>query len=162
MNLIVGSSGASETEFAPLYGSLAVPMILFGGGYYQPLNFAPAGSANKGGNVTGTTKLTVVDATTPLAASFPVGMPLGVIGTTRSTQFYWGLPAGSPIKVAAVMGMPTQLSVFAYEKGATMAVGTAPARRVALGWNSDAVPDLSIEAFRLMSAAVDWTAGASP
>ncbi|MES1204825.1 MAG: hypothetical protein ABUS79_02705 [Pseudomonadota bacterium] len=162
MNLIVASSGASETEFAPLYGAVAVPMIAFGGGYFQPLNFAAAGSANKGGNVTGTTKVTIVDAATPLAASFPAGMALGVIGTTRSTQFYWGLPMGSPIKVAAVMGMPTQISVFAYEKGATMAVGTAPARRVALGWNTDAVPDLSIEAFRLMNSAIDWTAGATP
>jgi hypothetical protein len=39
-----------------------------------------------------------------------------------------------------------------------MATAVAADRRVAIAWKTDAVADLSIEAFKVMNAAIEWTA----
>ncbi len=80
---------------------------------------------------------------------------------SRSTSLYWGTPAGSPIRVASLMGQPTQVIDFAYEKGAALMTGTAAGRRVALGFKTDVVQSLTIEGFKLLSAAIEWTAGSN-
>ena len=160
MNLIVASSGASASEFPALYKGATVPMIIFSNGAYQAMGFITA-SAGKGSAST-PVMATIVDDTTPLASGMAVGTNFSAIGTSRSTSVYWGNPGGNPIKVAAIVGAPTQLISFAYEKGATMATGSAPARRVALGFKTDVIGDLSIESTKLLNAAIEWTAGALP
>jgi hypothetical protein len=158
MNLIVGSDTAGS-GWPTLYKDIAVPMIAFGNAFDFALGFIPTNSAK--GSISTPVMLTIVDETTPLAAAFTTGMNVGVIGTTRNTSIYWATPGGSPINVASVMGAPTQMGVFAFEKGAMMAIGTAAARRVVLGWRTDFVTtDLAIEAFRMMNAAIEWTATA--
>ena len=135
-------------------------MIIFSNGAYQAMGFIAA-SAGKGSAST-PVMATIVDGTTPLASGMAMGTSFSAIGTSRSTSVYWGNPGGTPIKVATVVGAPTQLISFAYEKGATMATGTAPARRVALGFKTDVIGDLSIESTKLLNAAIEWTAGAPP
>ena len=158
--LVIGSSGASATDFATTFKDVPVPMILFYNPYYVPMGFAAASGAAKG-SVASTTQITIIDATsTPLASDFPAGAMLGVINPTRSTQIAWTAIGGSVIKVASISGAPTELIDFAFEKGAAMAVGTAAARRVGLGWKTDALKDLLIDSFKLQDAAVSWTAGA--
>ena len=39
--------------------------------------------------------------------------------------------------------------------------GTAAGRRVALGFKTDVVQSLTIEGFKLLSAAIEWTAGSN-
>jgi hypothetical protein len=158
MSLIVGSDTAGS-DWPTLYKDIAVPIITFSNAFDFALGFIPTNSAK--GSISTPGLLTIIDENTPLAASFPAGMDVKVIGTTRNTSYYWATPAGTVIRVAGVMGAPTQLGVFAFEKGAMMAVGTAAARRVALGWRTDfIVSDLAIEAFRIMNAAIEWTATA--
>jgi hypothetical protein len=159
-DLIVGSSGASGADLAASYQSLPVPILTFGNPYYQPLDFIASSSAK--GNVPGTTRLTVVDAASYLAASFASGANLDVISPTRSTQISWAAPGGAAIAVASVMGSPTELCVFAYEKGTMMSKSLAPARRASLCWKTDAIPDLAIDSYRLMVAAIEWGAAAPP
>ena len=141
-----------------MFKDLPVPMILFYNTYYIPMGFAATGATK--GNVPGTTLLTVTDVSTSLASDLVVGATVAVIAPTRSTQLAWTTISGAPVKVASVMGAPTQLIDFAFEKGAAMAVGTAAARRVALGWKTDALKDLELGAFKLQDAAISWTAGA--
>ena len=160
MHLIVASSGASSSEFPALYKTAAIPMIIFSNGAYQAMGFIAASSGK--GSVSTPVTATIVDATTPLASGISMGTNFSAIGTSRSTSVYWGTPGGSPLKVAAVVGSPTQLISFAYDKGATMATGTAPARRVGLGFKTDVIGDLSIESTKLLNAALEWTAGAPP
>jgi hypothetical protein len=158
MNLIVGSDTAGS-EWPTLYKDIPVPIITFSNAFDFALGFIPTNSVK--GSISTPGLLTIIDGNTPLAASFPAGMDIKVIGTTRNTSFYWATPTGTVIRVAGVMGTPTQLGVFAFEKGAMMAIGTAAARRVALGWRTDfIVSDLAIEAFRIMNAAIEWTATA--
>jgi hypothetical protein len=159
-DLIVGSSGASGSDLAASYQSLPVPILTFGNPYYQPLDFIASSSAK--GSVPGTTRLTVVDAASSLAASFASGTNLDVISPTRSTQISWATPGGAATAVASVMGSPTELCVFAYEKGAMMVKSVAPGRRASLCWKTDAIPDLAIDSYRLMVAAIEWSAGAPP
>ncbi len=160
MNLIIASSGASAAEFATLYKEAAVPMILFGNTTYQAMGIIAASSGK--GTVSTPVMLTIATAAAPLTSSLAMGTIFSAIGTARSTSVYWGTPGGSPINVATVMGVPTQSVAFAYEKGSAMAAGTAAGRRVGLGFKTDVVPDLSIESFRLLNAAIEWTAGAPP
>ncbi len=157
-DLIVGSSGASGADFASSYKDLAVPILTFGNPTYQPLDFI-VGSSGKG-NAPSTSQLTVIDATSYLAASFAAGANLNVISPTRNTQISWAVPGGAPIQVASVMGSPTELCVFAYEKGGMMSKTVAPARRASLCWKTDAIKDLAIDSYRLMVAAIEWAAGA--
>ena len=160
MNLIVASSGASASEFPALYKSAAVPMIAFGNSAFMALGFIAASSGK--GTVSTPVMATVVDGASPLASGMATGTNFSPIGTSRSTSVYWGAPGGAPIQVAAVVGAATQLIAFGYEKGAAMATGTAPARRVGLGFKTDVIGDLSIEATKLLNAALEWTAGAPP
>lgn len=50
---------------------------------------------------------------------------------------------------------------FAYEAGTATATGSAPARRVGLGWKTSAIQNLTINGFKLLSAVIDWTAGSN-
>jgi hypothetical protein len=156
-DLIVGSSGAAGAEFGTLFKSSAVPILTFGNGYYQPLDFIATTAAR--GNAASTVMLTVVDATSHLAAGFAAGAVLAVISPTRNTQVYWATAAGAPTRIAQLGGNPTELCAFAYEKGAMMATAPAPGRRVSLCWKTDAIKDLAVDSYRLMNAAVEWTAG---
>ena len=89
------------------------------------------------------------------------GVGFKMILDSRSTSLYWGTPAGAPIRVASIMGAATQLVVFAFDKGAALATGTAAARRVGFGVKIDSIQDLTIEGYKLLSAAIEWTAGSN-
>jgi hypothetical protein len=156
-DLVVGSSGAAGAEFATLYKNSAAPVLTFGNGYFQPLDFIATSAAR--GNAASTVMLTVVDATSHLAAGFAAGATLAVISPTRNTQVYWASPAGAPIRIAQIAGNPGELCAFAYEKGAMMSTAPAPGRRVSLCWKTDAIKDLAVDSYRLMNAAIEWTAG---
>jgi hypothetical protein len=159
-HVVIGSGGASAADFATVFKDVPVPMILFGNSYFQPMGMVAAPSSNRG-NAAGTVQATIVDGTTPLSSDLAMGSTFGVIDSTIvNTQLYWGTPSGTALKIAAVVGAPTQLIDFAFEKGAAMAVGTAAARRVALGWKASAIQALFLDSFKLQDAAVSWTAGA--
>jgi hypothetical protein len=157
MNVVVVSDSAGAGDFVPVFGTVAVPMIVFGNSAYSTLGWTPSSSAK--GTVSSTTMVTMTSTATPLASDLGAGTSFTAILSTTSTSLYWGSPGGSPIAVASVMSSPTQLIDFAFEKGAATATGTAPARRVGLAFKTSAVQNLTISGFKLLSAAIDWTAG---
>jgi hypothetical protein len=156
-NVVIVSSGAGAGDFVPTFKDVAVPMIVFGNSAYQTLGWT-AGSSGKG-SVASTTPVTLVEVGTPLVSDLMTGVGFKMILDSRSTSLYWGTPAGAPIRVASVMGASTQLAVFAFEKGSMTAAGTAAARRVGFGVKTDSIQSLTIEGFKLLSAAIVWTAG---
>ncbi len=158
-NVVVVSDSSGAGDFVPIFGSVAVPMIVFGNSAFQTLGWTASSSAK--GTVASTTNVSVGNVSTPLASDLTAGVSFALILSTQSTSLYWGTPGGAPINVASVMGAPTELIDFAYEKGSAMATGTAPARRVGLGWKTNAVQNLTIDGFKLFSAAIDWTAGSN-
>jgi len=158
-NVVVVSDSSGAGDFVPIFGSVSVPMIVFGNSAFQTLGWTASSSAK--GTVASTTNVSVGNVATPLASDLTAGVSFAMILATQSTSLYWGTPGGAPINVASVMGAPTELIDFAYEKGSAMATGTAPARRVGLGWKTNAVQNLTIDGFKLFSAAIDWTAGSN-
>jgi hypothetical protein len=157
MNVVVVSDSAGSGDFVPIFGSVAVPMIVFGNSAYSSLGWTPSSSSK--GTVGSTTMVSMTSVSTPLASDLAAGSSFTAILATTSTSLYWGSPGGSPIAVASIMGSATELIDFAFEKGAATVTGTAPARRVGLGFKTSAVQNLTIDGFKLLSAAVDWTAG---
>jgi len=158
-NVVVVSDSCGAGDFVPIFGSVSVPMIVFGNSAFQTLGWTASSSAK--GTVSSTTNVSVVNVSTPLSSDLTAGLAFPMILSTTSTSLYWGTPGGAPILVASVMGSSTQLVDFAYEKGSAMAAGTAPARRVGLGFKTSAVQNLTINGFKLFSAAIDWTAGSN-
>ena len=158
-NVVIVSSGASASEFAPVFKDVAVPMIVFGNSAYQNLGWIAASSGR--GTVESNLLVSIIDANTPLASDLPTGTGFKLVLDSRDTSLYWGTPGGSPIRVASVMGQPTQMVAFAYERGAAMATGTAAARRVGLAFRTDVAQDVTIEGYKLLMAAIEWTAGSN-
>ena len=159
-NVIIASSSVAAATFAPVFKDLAVPMLIFGSSLDAPLGLVPAGSGNVGG-VGGNSDIAIIGVGTPLVVDLLPGTIFRA-HPTRSSSVSWALPGGSPIAVASVSGIPNQGVIFAFEKGAAMATGNAAARRVAIGWRTDAEPSLTVEAYKLFIAALKWTATAPP
>jgi hypothetical protein len=157
-NVVIMSSGlGSDTSFS-VFKDVPVPMIVFGNGLYQTMGFVPNSSSR--GSAADTIQAVITDTSTLMSSDLAMGSIFLLIDDTiASTQYTWGIPGGTAIKVAALAGTPTELAVFGYEKGATMAVGTAAARRVAIGWKSNAVKALTLEGFKLQDGAISWAAG---
>jgi hypothetical protein len=156
-DLIVVSSNAPAATVAPTFRDVAVPILVFGSTLDEPLGFIPSGSGNVG-TAGSATDLTIVSSGTPLVADFGSGAIFRAIVPNRTTSFRWATPGGSPIRVASVVGSPERVIVFGFEKGTSMATGTSAARRAAVGWSVDALPNLSVEAYKLLFAALKWTA----
>jgi RHS repeat-associated protein len=88
-------------------------------------------------------------------------MAAGLTGTvtfasTPAQQIGWGNPPATAEKVASVTGTASQATIFGYVTGATMASGSATARRV--GWFAPAasIPLLTANGWALFDAATRW------
>ncbi|MFB9266586.1 hypothetical protein ACFFWD_26095 [Bradyrhizobium erythrophlei] len=90
----------------------------------------------------------------PVAAGFPVGQfklykTPGVLAWSRP-------PAGAQV-IATIPNQPEHATLFAYEKGATMANdAVAPARRVLFPMDASRFPDLTEEGLTVYGAVVKW------
>ncbi len=158
-NLMILSSGiGSDSSFA-VFKDVPIPVIVFGNGLYQTMGFVPNSSSR--GSSDDTVPVIMTDISTQVSSDLGNGSSFLLTNAAiTSTQYTWGTPGGTAIKIAAVMGAPTEFAVFAYEKGSPMAVGTAAGRRVGVGWKSNAVKALTLQGFKLQDGAFSWTAGA--
>jgi hypothetical protein len=117
-------------------------------------------TAGQGGSSSGSVAdqdtIAIIDDQHPLAAGKAVG---SVKVTSAKTTLNWGAPSASAIKIATLVDQPAKHAIFAYEAGAAMATGSAPARRV--GWfaRADLPPLLTADGWKLFEAAVLWGAG---
>lgn len=85
----------------------------------------------------------------------------GLSGDTKVVTYNqyisWGIPGGDAIVAAHVYGDITKATIFGYEKGGLLPVGTlAPAKRVGLYLNQGAPVSWTAEGKRLFDAAVQW------
>jgi len=84
----------------------------------------------------------------------------GISGEVRATlapqKYVWGSPSSSALRVATIAGHPQWLSEFAYDSGAAMASGRAPARRLFFFAGRSAPMSFSPKAWDLFEAAVSW------
>jgi len=157
-NVLLVSSGTAA-DIATSFNAAAVPMIVFGNSYFQTLGLSPTGSSNQG-TIDGHTTISITDASTSLAGGMMTADTFVALVPSRSASIYWGTPGGAAIKVASAMGAANQGIAWAFEKGSMTATATAPARRVCFAWKTNVLGDLTVGAFKLVDAALDWTAGA--
>lgn len=157
--LIVISSSVSSGQIADKFTASAVPIINWEEALMDDLLLTGDSGAEPDhhGTTGGQTAIEIVNANHPLAAGLSAGsQPVFSAGSTM----VWGYPeanAQNAIIVGRVPGTTNQISLFAYEKGATLFDGAtkAPARRVAFFFH-DSSQSITETGFRLFEAAVSW------
>ena len=145
--LILISSSVDPTAFTADFSATAIPLIVWEADLYDDLNLAASP-----GTTAPVTDLTIADATHPIADGF-------VIGDT--TVYAEDLPMafGQPGSGAVSVGTSgSQSTLFAYDDGATMTTGTAPARRVAFFASSTGTGSATFAGMALLENAIIWAA----
>ncbi|MBN2343263.1 MAG: T9SS type A sorting domain-containing protein [Deltaproteobacteria bacterium] len=131
---------------------LPIPIIIWEPFLYDALGFEAAD-----GGEFNTTMIEIVDADHPLAA----GLPADYITITNAADpgkgVSYGMPEGDVDVIAVNVDDETQVVLFGYEKGAAMAVGTAPARRVGTFLLNDVADEnMTEDGWMLFDASVKW------
>jgi hypothetical protein len=106
------------------------------------------------GTVAAQTQVTIVgESASPLVAGLSGNVPVYAV----AYRMVYGVPGSQAIKVATVVNQPTQLAIFAYEAGAQMVTGTAPAKRLSFfAHNNTAAANITENGLKLLDAAVEW------
>jgi hypothetical protein len=147
--LVLLSSAAAVTSVGPMFRDTTTPVAL-----WAPLLYGHMGLTGPDlGTHYGATVGTHVDITA-------AGHPLAA-GLSGAPQVYdpagwldWGVPAAGAVKVAPLSGEPQKAALFAYERGAAMVSGVAPARRV--GVFATNAPFFTAQGAALFRAALIW------
>src|SRR5262249_38750579 len=81
----------------------------------------------------------------------------GVVSVSTSPgTLWWGVPSAQAVPVAGLETPPGKAVIFAYEQGARMAAGGAPARRLALGFSGTHLARLSTQGALLLDTGLRW------
>lgn len=132
---------------------LPIPVINWEPALYDDLGFQPTGTGEFN-----TMTIEIINANHPLAG----GLPEGQIQISNSQKAVsYGTPEGDPIIIAVNPNDPTQIVHFGYEKGAAMAVGNAPARRVGTFLLNNVADDMTDDGWALFDSSVVWAMGLS-
>ncbi len=133
-----------------------VPLMVWEPLLYHELGMIPGGvhkadwAAGRG-----LSHVVIADPAHPLAAGFS-----GRVKVAASpSQLSWGRPRPDAARVAVIEDAPERAAIFAYERGAAMPRGRAPARRLGFFLFDDTADALTEEGWRLFDAAVRWCAG---
>ena len=119
----------------------------------KPLCRTTSDSPRSSGNAASQTNLNITNPGHPLAAGLTAGVRTVA---TAAGDFSWGEPGGSPIIIARLNDGSNHPCLYAYEAGAAMSSGTAPARRVHLFLQNDTFASLNADGLKLFDAAVGW------
>lgn len=158
---IVISESCSTTTLGTKYNTAAVPLITHEAFYIDTLRL----SSNEGGDSSGQTQMTVLDDTHPIMN----GPFAALTGTVTLLSAGGNLPFGfsgtfgSGVSILAQQTSDSShINVVAAESGATLASGTAPARRafVTVPINSD-VANVTADAEALIKNAYVWAFGSA-
>jgi hypothetical protein len=146
--LVVIAASSDSNAVANKYRDVAVPVIVI-----EPALFDNMGMT--GGDDFGEdngTQVTIVMAGHPMAA----GLTGNVAVLTMTATLSWGAPSAAAQRVASFSGMAGRATIFGYNKGAAMAMGMAPARRVGFFAGEPAAARLTDNGKKLLDAAIDW------
>ncbi|MFN3486394.1 MAG: hypothetical protein ACK44W_13065, partial [Planctomycetota bacterium] len=99
-------------------------------------------------------------------SGLPHPLSAGLSGSVRVARerasFSWGRPRPDALRVAALEGAEDAWAIFAYDRGATMPGGAAPARRVGFFLFDDTAAVLTPEGWALFDAAMRWSVSGGP
>ncbi|HEV2761514.1 MAG TPA: hypothetical protein VGV38_00870, partial [Pyrinomonadaceae bacterium] len=114
-------------------------------------------------NASGQTQLRMLSGSHPLGANFTGNVAV----TTAAAVFAWGKPSASAARVAGLVVNEEMVTIYGYERGASMVSATAPSRRVGYYFGAGVAANLNDDGWELFDAAVRWatfgeSASASP
>jgi hypothetical protein len=141
------SSGTITTNM-PGLPDMAVPLI-----NWEPFIDDLIGYSELDGGEFNTTEIEIVLEEHQIAAGLPNG--LTTISTVEKAVSY-GAPQGDADIIAVNPIDSSQAVLFAYEEGAAMFAGNAPARRVGIFLLNDVADAMTAEGWALFDAAVKW------
>jgi RHS repeat-associated protein len=104
------------------------------------------------------TTINITDAANPLAG----GLAAGVTTVSTAAQYHgWGQPGASAHAVASQVANPSQVSVFSYDKGATLTDGSVAAgTRLGWFWYTGNTGTATAATASMFDAAVLWASAA--
>lgn len=153
-NVVFISSTVNSGDVNSKFKDVAVPVIVCENALLDDMKMTGALSGNYGAAKT-MNKITITNNAHPLAA----GLPSGEVAVYASSDnLTWGQPANSAIIIASVAGVPSQITIFAYESGAAMAGMNAPARRIGFFLHDFSASLLTADGAKLLDAALLWAA----
>src|SRR5262249_3325633 len=139
---------------ASKFKASGVPVLVMLSGVWQQMQLTSAAGLTGNGAETQVTITTNGSATSyhPITAGRRGTITVG----TTPANFTYGLPASTKSKVARLIDDTLNFIVFAYDKGDVMYQFTAPARRVAMGFQNETMSSLTADGGALFDAAVNW------
>lgn len=156
-DIVLISSTCSSTNVNTKFKAVTVPVIAWENGVFDDMAMTGTTSGTDYGvTTTPSTQLTILNSSSPLAA----GLSGTVTILNNASTTPWGAPSSAADKVASVVGNSGQVTIFAYDSGATMVGYTAPARRVGFFLNDNTAADLNSNGWALFDAAVNWATSA--
>ncbi len=160
--LIVVTDSVAGSTVGTTFKSVAVPIVDSEAFIYDDLGMTgPQSSTDYGSTGADQTQLTVTaaGAASPLGAGLQPGAnPVSSTSVTTG----WGKPNAAATVVATVPGAANKAAIFAYDTGAAMVSGSAPARRVGWWHYESSTNGYTSSAAALFDAAVAWAAGTTP
>jgi hypothetical protein len=153
MRLVLTSSTVGSTTLGAKFRDVAVPVINWEHAVQDDCGFTTAANLGTAGSQT---TLDITNASHPLAAGLSAGIRTVATG---QVAFTWGEPGGSPVIIARLTDGSSHPCLYAYETGAAMNSGVAPARRVNLFLQNDTFASLNSDGLKLFDAAVIWAIG---
>ena len=141
------SSGTITTNM-PGLPDMAIPLI-----NWEPFLDDLIGYSELDGGEFNTYEIKIVLEEHPIAAGLPEGL---VTISTAEKAVSYGAPQGDVDIIAVNPNDSTQAVLFAYEEGAAMYTGNAPARRVGIFLLNDVADAMTPEGWAIFDAAVKW------
>jgi hypothetical protein len=150
--VVVISSSTLLANTDPKFADVSVPILLLEPNLMPVMQMTAAANTDHGG-APAETQLMLVGSGNPLQAGLS-GMVTVFKGPGHVT---WGIPAKTATKIAALVGRPTQLAIFAYPAGAQMVGRTAPAKRLGFFIQDNTTENLAPDGIKLLDAAIAWS-----
>ena len=151
-SVVLISASVIPDKIGSKFAGTAVPLVTWEGGLYDDLGMTGSVLGTDLGESVSKKKITILLPSHPIAA----GRSGTIIAVDPGAKLMWGRPSASGVIVAHVGDFPALPAVFAYETGASMVVGAAPARRVGLFLNATTAPTLTVDGWAIFDAAVNW------
>ena len=154
-SVVLVSATVDPAKIGTKFAGTATPMIVWHGGLFDDLGMTGNVSGTDFGTSLSTQEITIVQPSHPLAA----GRSGTILALNSGARLTWGRPSAGGVVVAHVPLYPSKPALFAYEAGASMVTGVAPARRVGLFLYVYSASALSADGWAMFDATVNWARG---
>ncbi len=152
-SLVVISSAVSETSLMGKLAGTKTGVLNLKKEVLDDMGMTGTTIGTDFGPVPNQTAIAITKADHPLAAGFPVGN----VTVSTSHSFAFAVPGPNAIKVATVVGMANQTTIFAYSANTMMVGRMAPGKRVGLFMQDTVLGGVNADGLKILNAAIDWT-----